>query len=72
MPTTSPTDDEATRATRTSDSPSDDARWEATTFEQPGALPGTNIAAVHSEDGSKVAIFYQEKDSELVYCRFVC
>lgn len=52
MPTTSPTNDEATRATRTSDSPSDDdARWEA--GEEPFTITTTGVTTFKAEEEAR-------------------
>lgn len=41
--------------------------WRATDFEQPGCLPGTDIAEVHTDGGRQVILFFQDASGWLCY-----
>lgn len=48
----------------------DDSDWEDSDFVQPRGLKGTNIAVVHSKNGNRALMFYQDEE-KFVCCRCV-
>lgn len=45
-----------------------DWNWQDTSFVQPNALPGTDMAEVHSRGASRVMFFFQDNEGYLC-CR---
>lgn len=41
--------------------------WQDTDFAQDNVLLGTNVAAVHSSDGAKVVLFFQDTEGYVCY-----